>query len=78
MNGVYALLEEDLGCRFYTNDSIFLPKTNTLIVSPVAADDTYATSHPRSVLCCAFDPTGHCAIARAPRAGVPEEFGRPH
>ncbi len=36
LNAVYALLEEDLGCRFYANDSIRLPKTNTLILTPVA------------------------------------------
>jgi hypothetical protein len=36
VNAVYALLEEDLGCRFYTADSIRLPKTNTLVITPVA------------------------------------------
>ncbi len=35
VNAVYALLEEDLGCRFYTNDSIKLPKGRTLSVRPV-------------------------------------------
>lgn len=34
-NAVFALLEEDLGCRFYTNDSIKLPKGTTLSVRPV-------------------------------------------
>lgn len=29
INAAYALLEEDLGCRFYTNDSIKLPKGKT-------------------------------------------------
>ena len=36
VNAVYALLEEDLGCRFYTNDSIKLPTGKTLSVQPVA------------------------------------------
>ena len=36
LNAVYALLEEDLGWRFYANDSIRLPKTNTLVIAPVA------------------------------------------
>ena len=36
VNAVYALLEEDLGCRFYTKDSIRLPKANTLAITPVA------------------------------------------
>jgi hypothetical protein len=35
INAVYALLEEDLGCRFYTRDSIKLPKGSTLTVRPV-------------------------------------------
>jgi hypothetical protein len=36
INAVYALLEEDLGCRFYTNESIRLPRSDTLVVAPVA------------------------------------------
>ena len=32
MNSVFALLEEDLGCRFYSSNSIVLPKTNTLAI----------------------------------------------
>jgi hypothetical protein len=35
VNAVYALLEEDLGCRFYTNESIKLPLGNTLSLRPV-------------------------------------------
>lgn len=35
INAVYAMLEEDLGCRFYTRDSIRMPHTNTLAVSLV-------------------------------------------
>jgi hypothetical protein len=40
VNAIYALLEEDLGCRWYTNDSIVLPKSPALTISPVAR--TYA------------------------------------
>jgi hypothetical protein len=36
MNAVFALLEEDLGCRFYTTESIKLLKEPTLSVRPVA------------------------------------------
>src|SRR4051794_2527912 len=36
MNAVFAFLEEDIGCRFYTNDSIKLPTGKTLSVRPVA------------------------------------------
>ncbi|HEX8521922.1 MAG TPA: DUF4838 domain-containing protein [Tepidisphaeraceae bacterium] len=36
VNAVYALLEEDLGCRFYTNESVRLPKVATLEIRPVA------------------------------------------
>jgi hypothetical protein len=35
VNAVYALLEEDLGCRFYTSESIRLPKSDSLSVRPV-------------------------------------------
>ncbi len=36
LNAVYALLEEDLGCRFYAEDSIRLPRTNLLVLAPPA------------------------------------------
>src|SRR5688500_8559436 len=40
INAVYALLEEDVGFRWYTKDSFRLPKSPTLTISPVAR--TYA------------------------------------
>ena len=36
INAVFALLEEDLGCRWYTNKHIRTPKTRTLKLAPVA------------------------------------------
>ena len=77
INAVYALLEEDLGCRFYTNDSIKLPaKSPTLVVAPVPR--TYA---PKLMLrdpfyFASFDPTWSLRNrTNAPDAKVPEEFG---
>src|SRR6185436_16473388 len=76
VNAVYALLEEDLGCRFYTNDSIRLPKSKTLTVAPVPR--TYA---PKLILrdpfyFASFDPVWSLRNrTNAPDAKVPEEFG---
>ena len=76
LNAVYALLEEDLGWRYYASDSIRLPKTNTLVIAPVARryipqlkirDPFYAS---------AFDPAWSLRNrANAPNAAVPEEKG---
>ena len=75
-NAVFALLEEDLGCRFYANDSIRLPRTNTLVIAPVARryrpqlkirDPFYAS---------AFDPVWSLRNrSNAPNAPVPEGQG---
>jgi hypothetical protein len=76
LNAVYALLEEDIGCRWYTNDSIVLPKSPTLKVSPVAR--TYA---PKLMLrdpfyFASFDGTWSLRNrTNAPDANVPEEAG---
>ncbi len=40
VNAVYALLEEDIGCRWYTRDDARLPSQRTLRVAPVPR--TYA------------------------------------
>ncbi len=76
LNAVYALLEEDLGCRFYTKDSIRLPETERLTLQPVARryiprlkihDPFYAS---------AFDPEWSLRNrSNAPDAAVPEEAG---
>jgi hypothetical protein len=76
MNGVYALLEEDLGCRFYTKDSIVLPKTNTLIIAPVERRYVPPLRLRDPFYACAFDADWSLRNrANAPRAKVPEEFG---
>ena len=76
VNAVYALLEEDVACRFYTNESIRLPKDKTLVVRPVARQyvpklrlrDPYYKS--------AFDgPWSLRNRTNAPHAIVPEELG---
>ena len=76
LNAVYALLEEDLGCRFYTKDSIRLPETERLTLQPVPRryipklkirDPFYAS---------AFDPEWSLRNrSNAPDAAVPEEAG---
>jgi len=36
LNGIYSLLEEDLGCRWYTKDATYIPKLDnfSVIISP--------------------------------------------
>ena len=76
INAVYALLEEDLGCRFYTDDSIRLPKTNTLVVAPVARRYIPQLKLRDPFYACAFDPVWSLRNrSNAPRAAVPEEEG---
>lgn len=76
INAVYALLEEDLGCRWYTKDHSRIPKLPNLTFSPVSR--TYV---PRLRL---RDPYYRVAFngewslrnrTNAPSAGVPEEWG---
>ena len=76
LNAVYALLEEDLGCRFYANDSIRLPKTNTLVIAPVARRYIPQLKLRDPFYACAFDPVWSLRNrANAPNAAVPEEQG---
>ncbi len=76
INAVLALLEEDLGCRWYTKDEFRIPKRPTLVFSPV----------PRSFVPVLQirDPFYHDAFngtfslynrTNAPSAAVPEEWG---
>jgi len=76
INAVYALLEEDLGCRWYTADDIRIPHRPNLIFKPVPR--TYL---PRLRL---RDPYYRVAFngewslrnrTNAPEAKVPEEWG---
>ena len=76
INAVYALLEEDLGCRFYANDSIRLPRTNTLVIAPVARRYIPQLKIRDPFYACAFDPVWSLRNrANAPDAAVPEEQG---
>jgi hypothetical protein len=76
VNAVYALLEEDLGCRFYTNDSIRLPKSQTLVVEPVARKYVPRLRLRDPYYAAAFDATWSLRNrTNAPGANVPEELG---
>lgn len=76
MNAVYALLEEDLGCRFYTNESIRLPKGSTLVVKPVSRTFAPTLRLRDPFYHCAFDSTWSLRNrTNAPRAEVSEEYG---
>lgn len=76
VNAVYALLEEDLGCRFYTNESIRLPKTDTLAIALVARRYVPKLHIRDPFYACAFDATWSLRNrTNAPSAPVPEEHG---
>ena len=76
VNAVYALLEEDLGCRFYTNDSIRLPKADTLVIAPVARRYIPQLKIRDPFYACAFDATWSLRNrSNAPGAPIPEEYG---
>jgi hypothetical protein len=76
LNAVYALLEEDLGCRFYANDSIRLPRTNTLVIAPVDRRYVPQLKIRDPFYACAFDPVWSLRNrANSPHAAVPEEQG---
>ncbi len=75
-NAVYALLEEDLGWRYYASDSIRLPKTNTLVIAPVARRYVPQLKIRDPFYACAFDPNWSLRNrANAPNAAVPETQG---
>lgn len=76
VNAVYALLEEDLGCRFYTNDSIKLPKSPTLVVNVVPRTYTPRLMLRDPFYFASFDPVWSLRNrTNAPGANVPEEHG---
>jgi hypothetical protein len=76
MNAVYALLGEDLGCRFYAADSVRLPRTNTLLIAPVARRYLPPLKIRDPFYACAFDPAWSLRNrTAAPSAPVPEEQG---
>ncbi len=76
MNAVYALLEEDLGCRFYTNESIKLPAGNTLSVRPVERSFVPKLRLRDPFYTTVFNETWSVRNrTNAPHAVVPEEHG---
>jgi hypothetical protein len=76
VDAVYALLEEDLGCRFYTKDSIKLPKGNTLVVRSVARSYVPKLRLRDPFYQVAFDADWSLRNrTNAPHAVVGEEFG---
>ena len=76
INAVYALLEEDIGCRFYTKEFFRVPKTNTLILAPVERRYVPALKLRDPFYACAFDADWSLRNrTTAPRALIPEEYG---
>ena len=76
VNAVYALLEEDLGCRWYTNDSIVLPKSPTFAVAVVERSFTPKLMLRDPFYFVSFDPVWSLRNrTNAPDAKVPEEYG---
>lgn len=76
MNAVFALLEEDLGCRFYTNDSIRLPKSDSLAISAVPRRYVPRLMIRDPYYACAFDPDWSMRNrTNCPEAKVPESCG---
>jgi len=76
INAVYALLEEDLGCRWYTKDSFRLPRTPTLRAAPVPRTYTPQLRLRDPFYWVSFDATWSLRNrTNAPSASVPEEWG---
>lgn len=76
LNAVYALLEEDLGCRFYTKDFTLVPRTNTLVLAPVPRTYVPRLRIRDPFYACAFDADWSLRNrANAPNAPVPESKG---
>lgn len=76
LNAVYALLEEDLCCRFYTNESIKLPTGKTLVAEPVARTFIPQLRLRDPYYAVAFDPVWSVRNrTNAPKANVSEELG---
>src|SRR5205823_4390035 len=76
INAVYALLEEDLGCRWYTQTDTRLPHSPTLRVSPVQRVYIPQLRVRDPYFLVAFDSTWSLRNrTNAQEAQVPEEFG---
>lgn len=76
INAVYALLEEDLGCRWYSNEAIVIPAIKTLKFSPVLRTYKPALKCRDPFWFVAFDGTWSLRNrTNAPSAKVPQEWG---
>ncbi len=76
INGVYALLEEDLGCRWYSNECNMIPSIATLKFTPALRTYVPALSCRDPFWYVAFDATWSLRNrTNAPDAKVPEEWG---
>jgi hypothetical protein len=76
INAVYALLEEDLGCRWYSNEATLIPNIKTLKFSPVLRTYKPALKSRDPFWFVAFDATWSLRNrTNAPSAKVPEEWG---
>jgi hypothetical protein len=76
INAVYALLEEDLGCRWYTADANRIPHKPTLVFRPVSRTFVPALAIRDPFYNVAFDGTWSLRNrSNAPSAPVPEEWG---
>lgn len=76
INAVYALLEEDLGCRWYAGSETRIPRRPTVIFRPVPRRSTPAFRIRDPYYHVAFDATWSLRNrTNAPQAAVPEEWG---
>ena len=73
---VYALLEEDLGCRWYAGSESAIPQRPTLVFRPVARTKAPPLMIRDPFYKAAFDATWSLRNrTNAPSAAVPEEWG---
>lgn len=76
VNAVYALLEEDLGCRWYARDGGTLPEARTLTLSVTPRSYVPRLKLRDPYYHVSFDPAWSLRNrTNAPGAAVPEEFG---
>jgi hypothetical protein len=76
VNAVYALLEEDFNCRWYTNESIRIPKRTTVQIAPVPRTYTPQLRLRDPFYKVSFDATWSLRNrTNAPDAPVSEEWG---
>ncbi|MDQ1257725.1 MAG: hypothetical protein QG656_2331 [Candidatus Hydrogenedentes bacterium] len=76
VNAVYALLEEDLGCRWYAGESSRIPKRPTLTFQPIPRHFTPALEIRDPFYAAAFNGVWSLRNrTNAPSAAVPAEWG---